>query len=333
MQTLSESTAWLTSAPSWWRVFAALLVVAAAIALARLVEAALKAVRKGHLDAAPKIYIVEKLSEYVIILAGVFAALVTLGVDLTSLTVFAGAVGVGLGLGLQGIVKEFFSGLVLIFDPLVQVGDFIELDDGVRGEVVEVTARATRLRTNDGVNVVLPNSKMIESRIVNWTHNGAPRRFRIPFEVAEDVDKERVRDAVLAAARALEFTAPDSEGRKTHVWLTGFGEDSLCFELVVWPTLDAIRRPTSLQAAYAWAIDDALRGAGIARAHRQIDLGLSSLFGHEGEDALKTLGLPPPQRAAARAASTSSRNEAAAAVSEEVRVAARQREAERKAKT
>ncbi len=330
MQTLQDSTAWLTSAPSLWRILAAVLVVAAAFALANLIAAALKPLRERHADAAPKIYIVEKLGEYLIIVIGLFAGLYTLGLDLTSLTVFAGAVGVGLGLGLQGIVKEFFSSLVLIFDSLVQVGDFVEFDDGVRGEVVEVTARATRLKTNDGVSVVLPNSKIIESRIVNWTHNDAPRRFRIPFEVAENVDKERVRDAVLAAARALAFTAPDSEGRKTQVWVTGFGEDSLRFELVVWPTLDAIRRPTSLQAAYVWAIDDALRGAGVERAHRQIDLSLYNLFGHEGEDALKTLGLPPPQRAPAREAPTSSRNDAADAVSEEARVAARERDAERR---
>jgi small-conductance mechanosensitive channel len=162
---------------------------------------------------APLIYIVERLTGYGVVLAGLFVGLSTLGVNLTSLTIFACAVGVGVGLDLQGIVREFVSGLFVIFDTLVNVGDFVELEDGVRGEVVEVGPRATRLRTNDGLSVVIPNSKLIESRVLNWTHRGDTRRIHVPFAVAYGVDKARVRDAVLAAARGLPFTLADTPTR------------------------------------------------------------------------------------------------------------------------
>ena len=101
-----------------------------AFAAAHLIGAVLKSLRDRHPDRAPRIYIAEKLSQYTIILVSLFAGLWILGIDVTSLTVFAGAVGVGLGLGLEGVVKEFFSGLVVIFDTLVHVGDFVELEAG-----------------------------------------------------------------------------------------------------------------------------------------------------------------------------------------------------------
>ena len=110
---------------------------------------------------------------------------------------FAGAIGVGVGIGLQGVVKEFVSGLVLIFDRQANVGDFIELEGGHRGLIVEVGPRATRLRTNDNVDVIVPNSKLIENPVINWTLKGDTRRIHVPFGVAYGSDKECVRRVVL----------------------------------------------------------------------------------------------------------------------------------------
>ena len=238
------------------------------------------------------LYIVQKMVTYGLVLFGVFIGASTLGINLSSLAVFAGAIGVGVGLGLQGIVKEFVSGLVLIFDNELHVGDFIELDSGkTRGLVVEIGARATHVRTNDNVDVLVPNSKLIDGIIINWTQRGATRRIHVPFSVAYGVDKDRVRDAVLEAARALPFTLPDEGARKTQVWMTGFGESALNFELVVWPKLEAVKRPASMQAAYTWAIEDALRKSEIEMPFPQMDVRLRSLFGREDETALRTLGL------------------------------------------
>lgn len=290
-------------------VLTAVLMIAAAALIARLLRKGLERLRGRAGASASSIYIVEKVVVYGVVLAGTFAALTTLGLNLTSFAVFAGAIGVGVGLGLQGVVREFVSGLVIIFDRQANVGDFIELEDGVRGIITEVGPRATRLRNNDGVDIILPNSKLIENRVTNWTLRGRTRRIHVPFSVGYGCDKAVVREAVLAAAHGLPSTLPDEEGRRTQVWLTGFGESAMNFELVVWPTLEAVKRPQAMQAAYLWAIDDALRKAGVEIPFQQLDLRLRSLFGHEGDEALAALGIERQHHAPTSA--EQSRNDAA----------------------
>ena len=289
-------------------VAAAIAIVLGAWLAARVLGAVLRRIRGRAKSGAASLYIVERLSTYALVLAGGFAALTTLGLNLTSFAVFAGAIGVGVGLGLQGVVREFVSGLVIIFDRQANIGDFIEME-GAQGLITEVGPRATRVRTNDGVDVVIPNSKLIEGAVTNWTLHGDTRRIHVPFAAAYGCDKAKVRDAVLAAARAVPFTLPDTEARRTQVWLTGFGDSAMNFELVVWPTLDAVKRPQAMQAAYTWAIDDALRGAGIEIPFPQLDVRLRSLFGHEGDAALESLDLKQPSHA--QAASAPTRNDAA----------------------
>jgi small-conductance mechanosensitive channel len=256
-------------------------------------------------QAAPTLYIVRKLVTYGLVILGVVTGLSTMGLNLSSLAVFAGAVGVGVGLGLQGIVKEFVSGLVLIFDQVMSVGDYVELEDGKRGLVQEIGPRAVRVRTNDDVDIAIPNSKFIEGPVVNWTLHGQGRRIHVRFGVAYGSDRRKVREVVLAAARSVPFTLPDSEAHKSQVWLVGFGESSLNFELLVWPTLEAVKRPATMQAAYTWAIADALESAGIEIPNPQRDLHIRSLFGHQGDAALAALKLRPPPPAGASASSPS----------------------------
>jgi len=270
---------------------AALITVVVALIAARLIGMAMSRLRGRVSRGGPALYIVEKLSAYGLIVFGVIAGVSTLGVDLSSLAVFGGALGVGVGLGLQGVVKEFVSGIVLIFDEELRVGDYIELESGQRGVVHEIGARATRIRNNDSVDILIPTSQLIQGTVTNWTLRGHTRRIRIPFRVAYSVDKEKVRDAVLEAAKAVPFTLPDSATYRTQVWLVGFGESGLNYELVVWPRLEAVKRPNAIQAAYTWAIDDALRNAGIEMPFPQRDLHIRSVFGEQGDDARRTLKL------------------------------------------
>lgn len=279
---------------------AALLTIVVALAAARLVGLALQRARARVTRGGAGLYIVEKLTTYGLVVFGAIAGVSTLGVDLSSLAVFGGALGVGVGLGLQGVVKEFVSGIVLIFDESLRVGDYIELESGQRGVIHEIGARATRIRNNDSVDILIPNSQLIQGTVTNWTLRGHTRRIRIPFRAAYGVDKEKVRDAVLEAALAVPFTLPDSGAFRTQVWLVGFGESGLNFELVVWPRLEAVKRPNAMQAAYTWAIDDALRKAGIEAPFPQQDLRIRSLFGEEGDAARRTLGLQAGSATAAR---------------------------------
>jgi small-conductance mechanosensitive channel len=145
---------------------------------ARLIGLVLRRVRDRANYGREALYIVQKLVTYGLAILGVLAGLSVTGLNLSSLAVFAGAIGVGVGLGLQGIVKEFVSGLVLIFDRVLNVGEFVEVVDQ-RGVVQEIGPRAVRIRTNDQVDLIVPNSKFIEGTVVNWTLRGTVRRIHI----------------------------------------------------------------------------------------------------------------------------------------------------------
>ena len=287
-------------------VLVATLIFVVALLFSRLAVALISRLRRNMPHGGTALYILEKFAGYGIAIFGVIFALSAMGLNLSSFAVFAGALGVGVGLGLQGVAKEFVSGIVLLFDSIVNIGDFIEIPGGsgggVRGVVYEIGARAIRLRTADGIDVFVPNSTLIEERFINWTLKGETRRIHIPFAVACGADKAKVREVVLAAAKTVDYTLPDEGQRRTQVWMTSFGDSALNFELVVWPSVDAVKRPAALQAAYIWAIDDALRAAGIEIPFPQRDLRIRSVFGREGEEAFRALGFSPqPADAAAGA--------------------------------
>jgi small-conductance mechanosensitive channel len=291
---------------------AAVLIVAVALIAARLTSAGLQRLRARAVGAAASLYVVEKVVTYGLVVIGFVAGLSTMGLDLTSLAVFAGALGVGVGLGLQGMVKDFASGISLVFERLVAVGDFVELPSGARGVVHEVGPRATRIRTNDSTDLIVPNSVLVNDLVINWTLRNTNRRIRVPFVTAFGVDKQKVREAVLKAAKSVPFTSADDAVRRTQVWLVGYGEHALKFELIVWPTVEAVRRPAAIFAAYTWAIDDALREAGVEIPYPQRDIRVRGLFGEEGEDALTSLKLEPAaRRRKAKAAKPGSNNDAA----------------------
>ncbi|HVU20796.1 MAG TPA: mechanosensitive ion channel domain-containing protein [Rhizomicrobium sp.] len=272
----------------------ALVIVVVSFALSRLSVRLLSRLRTRMGEGNAALYILEKFAGYGIAIFGIVFALSSMGLNLSSLAVFAGALGVGVGLGLQGVVKEFVSGIVLLFDRILNVGDYIELPgSGIRGVVYEIGARATRIRTNDNLDIFVPNSKLIEERFINWTLKGQTRRIHIPFSVAYGADKAKVREVILHAAKDVPFTLPDSGTRRTQVWMTSFGDSALNFELVVWPTLEAVKRPAAMQAAYTWAIDDALRAAAIEIPFPQRDIRVRSVFDREGEDAFHALGYRP----------------------------------------
>ncbi|NBW08405.1 MAG: transporter [Caulobacteraceae bacterium] len=271
-------------------------IIAASIILSRVVGRGLKGLReRSSQKSTAALYLLEKLTTYGLVILGVISGLTTAGLNLSSIAVFAGAIGIGIGLGLQGVVKEFVSGLFLIFDRMVSVGDYVELESGVRGAIMEIGPRATRLRTNDNVNIIVPNSTFIQDPVTNWTLKGDTRRIHIPFKVAYGADRGKVRDAVLEAARASPFTLAETEARKSQVWLVGFGENGLSFELVVWPTKSAVKRPAGMHAAYTWLIADALDAAGIEIPFPQTDIRLRSVFGQEGEAAMENLGWTKPK--------------------------------------
>lgn len=211
-----------------------------------------------------------------LLFAAVMIALGAIGIDLTALAVFSGAVGVGIGFGLQSVFSNLVAGIILLFERSIKVGDFVELTEGIQGTVIEITIRSTLVRTNDNIDVLVPNSEFITKQMTNWTLRDAYRRLRIPFGVAYGTDKELVRKAGLEAANTVEHTLRDVKGREPQVWLVGFGDSSLDFELVVWLKPDAVMRPSAVNAAYCWEIESALKKHGIEIPFPQRDLHIKS---------------------------------------------------------
>ncbi|MDQ2694607.1 MAG: mechanosensitive ion channel [Pseudomonadota bacterium] len=198
-----------------------------------------------------------------------------MGIDFTNFALLAGAFAIGIGFGLQSIVSNFVSGLILLFERSLKVGDFVELSSGINGEVRAINVRSTVINTNDNVDIVVPNSNFIDHDVINWTLLEAYRRIHVPFKVAYGTDKELVRKAALEAADKLPHTL---KSMNPGVWLVKFGDSSLDFELVVWITPKAVKRPGAVFAAYLWEIETALRKYGIEIPFPQRELRLRSGF-------------------------------------------------------
>ncbi len=243
----------------------------------------------------PALYSLGRVLHYVILALGLSIALSSIGLDLSKIAIFASALGVGIGFGLQTIVSNFISGLILLFERSLKLGDFVELASGVHGSVSDISIRATRITTNDNIDILVPNSEFINGQVTNWTLRDARRRIKIPFGVAYGSDKELVKRAALEAAASVPFTLATEGPNRAQVWLVAFGASSLDFKLVIWLTPDAVYRPGAVHAAYCWALDDALRKHEIEVPFPQMDVHLRSFFGANQELAQRRFHEPPKQ--------------------------------------
>ncbi|MEO7068462.1 MAG: mechanosensitive ion channel domain-containing protein [Rhodanobacter sp.] len=255
---------------------AALLVFVSFVVLSLLLQRVLRRYARRNEHVSPSsVYTVGRLLHYLLLLIGLLVALSYTGIPMARFAVFAGALGVGLGFGLQAIFNNFVCGLILLFDRSLKVNDFVDLASGVHGRVRDIHIRATRITTNDDIDILVPNSEFVNGRVVNWTVREGHRRLKVPFHVAYGSDKERVQQAVLEAANAVPFTLTGEGTKPPEVRLIAFGDWAMKFQLVVWLTGDATRRPGAAQAAYNWAIHSALQAHDIVIPLPQSEVHLS----------------------------------------------------------
>ena len=254
-----------------------ILILLVAYLLSRGVRMAIR--RVGDDESAgtqASMYTVGRLTHYAIIIFATFIALSSIGLDFRSLALVAGALSVGIGFGLQSIVNNFVSGLIILFEHTLRVGDYIELDNGLTGTVKAINVRSTLINTNDNIDIVVPNSEFVTTRLTNWTLQEGTLRMRIPFGVAYGSDKEVVKKAALEAAEEVQYTLTNTRRRETDVWLTEFGDNSINFLLLVWVNRQGARRPTRCRSAYLWALETKLAEYGIEIPFPQRDLHLKS---------------------------------------------------------
>src|SRR5213078_1711616 len=159
----------------------------------------------------------------IVLVVGVFIVLDNAGIHLGTLTVFAGAVGVGIGFGLQNIASNFISGLVILAERPITIGDRVEVA-GVAGQVQQIRARSTVILTNDNISMIVPNTKFIDSPVTNWTYSDPRVRFHVPVGVAYGSELGKVRDALIAAANEHPAALKQPE---PSVFLKQFGNSTI----------------------------------------------------------------------------------------------------------
>nr|WP_321439396.1 mechanosensitive ion channel domain-containing protein [uncultured Hyphomonas sp.] len=262
------------------RLLTSLAVAAFALWLGRIAGDAAQAQLRSSKKLTPSMAgLLGQVLKIAFIIIAILIALQVVGVNLTALTILSGTLGIGIGFGLQAIFSNFVSGVIILIEKSVKVGDFIELQSGVTGLVREINIRSTLVTTNDNVDILVPNEEFIKAQVINWTLREARRRAHVPFGVAYGSDKELVRKAGLEAADEVEWTLKGMPGRQPQVWLTKFGDSALEFELVVWLTDAAVARPARVVADYNWALHTALEKYELEIPFPQRDLHLKSATG------------------------------------------------------
>jgi small-conductance mechanosensitive channel len=235
-------------------------------------------------------YAIAQIVSNVVLVVGILIVLENTGIHLGALAVFAGAVGVGVGFGLQNIASNFISGLVILGERPITIGDRVEVA-GITGQVQQIRARSTVIRTNDNISMIVPNTKFIDSPVTNWTYGDPRVRFRIPVGVAYGSDVGKVREALLSAGRENPNTLKEPA---PSVFLEKFGESSIDFELVVWSS-EMSARPSRYRSDLNFAIEQKLREAGIELPFPQLDLHIKSgVLKVEGTGAQEITTSPQP---------------------------------------
>jgi small-conductance mechanosensitive channel len=216
-------------------------------------------------------YAIAQILSNIVLVVGIFIVLENTGIHLAALTVFAGAVGVGVGFGLQNIASNFISGLVILAERPITIGDRVEVA-GIVGRVQQIRARSTVILTGDNIAMIVPNSKFIDLPVTNWHYGDARVRFRLPVGVAYGSDVNKVQEALIAAAREHSATLNDPE---PTAFLEKFGDSTIDFELVVW-TQEMSYKPRRFRSDLNYLIYKHLTAAGVEIPNPQRDLHIKS---------------------------------------------------------
>jgi small-conductance mechanosensitive channel len=212
---------------------------------------------------------INRLSHYAMVVVGVMIGASAAGLDFSRINLIVGALGVGIGFGLQNVVSNFVSGLILLFERPIRVGDKVQLSE-LSGSVKDIGMRASIVRTFQGAEVIVPNANLISAEVVNWTLSDERRRMELPVGVAYGTNPEAVIDILVGAAKDHPEVLSDPEA---EALFQGFGESSLNFQLRAWTRGDYVKVSSDLLVAMNRALCD----AGIEIPFPQRDLHVRSV--------------------------------------------------------
>ncbi|MEA1917180.1 MAG: mechanosensitive ion channel, partial [Campylobacterota bacterium] len=205
---------------------------------------------------------------YIIVLLFLVSAIKRIGLDLSSLSIIVGALSVGIGFGLKELISNFVSGIILMLERAIKIGDFIEISSDMQGVVTDIRMRATTIKTIGNVDVIVPNSKIIQNSMINHTMEDTRRRLIVPFSVGYETAHERVEELVLNALMSSEFNYIKDEDKKPIVTIVNLAKDGVEYKLLAWVHEDKVVAKSN----YFKLILKTLRDSGVNIAHQQVDL-------------------------------------------------------------
>jgi small-conductance mechanosensitive channel len=276
------STQWTfgTVTVSVQSIFDFLLILIFALVISRLIRIFL------DLEVFPRVRLprgipgaISMVIRYTVIGVGIFLAISTLGLDLGKFGLLAGALGVGLGFGLQNVIANFVSGLILVFERPIQVGDKVEVGT-VLGNVKQIGVRSSTVQTFDGSEVIVPNADLISHQVTNWTLSDSRQRMKLPVKVAFDTEPEEVLEILLKIAREHPGVLDEPKPVATF---NGFGDYFLDFTLYYWISENIFQIKTEV----ALAVHRRIKEAGIEKPRPQQDIQLKII---DNPDKKRTSG-------------------------------------------
>ncbi len=256
----------------------ALIIMLIGFTIAKSFKTAIQNLKGKYISNSSKT-LIANIGYYLILLISFSILLKTLGLDLSSLALIAGALSVGIGFGLQNLISNLVSGIILMFEKSIKIGDFIQINEELTGRVIDIKIRSTTIVTNDNIEIIVPNQMFIENNVINWTYSNSIRRFRIPFGVAYGTDISKVKKVILKALSDsnIEYIRSTLPHRKPLVVMMGMNSSSVDFELFVWIEGEKALTPRRTASEFLILIYNALYENNIEIPFPQLDLHLKSI--------------------------------------------------------
>lgn len=211
---------------------------------------------------------------YLIIFITLMIAMSSLGIDLSSISLIAGALSIGIGFGLQTVVSNFIAGIILMFERTIRIGDIIELNDLLKGIVTDIRIRSTTIKTFDNIDIIVPNSSFIQSNVINWTLEDASRRLHVPFGVAYGTKIELVKEVIFEELMKSSLLFLKDEDKLPQVRMESMNSSSVDLELLVWVKANDKLQANSLKSDFLILIYNTLYKYNIEIPFPQLDLHL-----------------------------------------------------------
>lgn len=243
----------------------AILALVMALIVSRYLRRMLAAkIMKSSRFSKPTKYITLRLVHYALLIIALFVALSFIGVDLTNIFIVAGALGVGIGFGLQSMVNNIISGFTLLLGRYVKIGDIIEIESGSLATVIEIHLQFMHVCTFDGADKIIPNSKLSTQGFTNWTMKNTFRRVKVPFSVPYGIDKIQLQKILVEAVKEQPYVLKGVKSfSDPKICLIKHEDCSVNFELLAWVNLTIPPPQGTAQASLLWIIDDVLAKEGI----------------------------------------------------------------------